>query len=279
MAKKALLIGINYFNTDAELLGCSNDIRNVRDMLIKTFNYDAKNINVLSEEGTNIRPIRSVIENGINQLVANCKSGDTLLLYYSGHGAQVNDNTGDETDGMDEVIVPLDYIQRGVITDDWLHINLVTRIPQGANLWVFMDCCHSGTMLDLKYNYKSQCVYKKGCSKPINIPYNGNDWSTQFLLSIEKTNEVVGNICLISGCQDEQTSADAQGLKGQNQGVFSYCLLETIRANTQNGKLRNMKLGEIVKEINCRLILNNFEQISQLSLSKPGDIVNRNFEL
>lgn len=279
MVKKALLVGINYFNTDAELLGCGNDIKNIRDMLIKFFNYEARNITMLSEDPNIARPTRSAIENGITQLVANCKAGDTLLLYYSGHGASIGDTNRDETDGKDEVIVPLDYIQRGVITDDWLHSNLVTRIPQGANLWVFMDCCHSGTMVDLKFNYKSRCVYKNSTSKPQNIPYNGNDWSTQFLLSLEQRNDVVGNVCLISGCQDEQTSADAQGLGTQNQGAFTYCLLETVRANTQNGKLRNIKLGELLKEINCRLILNNFEQISQLSVSRQGDIVNRNFEL
>lgn len=274
MVKKALLIGINYFNTDSELLGCANDIRNIRDMLIKFYNYEAKNITILSEEPNVTKPTRTVIENGIIQLAANCKAGDTLLLYYSGHGASVNDTNRDETDGKDEVIVPLDYIQRGVITDDWLHTNLVTRIPQGANLWVFMDCCHSGTMIDLKFNYKSRCIYKNGSSKPRNIPYNGNDWSTQFLLSLEQRNDVVGNICLISGCQDEQTSADT-AFNSQNQGAFTYCLLETIRAN----KARNLKLGELLKEINCRLILNNFEQISQLSVSRQSDIINRNFEL
>lgn len=274
MVKKALLVGINYFNTDSELLGCGNDVQNIRDMLIKFYNYEAKNITVLSEKPNVTIPTRSAIETGITQLAANCKSGDTLVLYYSGHGAYVNDTNGDETDGKDEVIVPLDYIQRGVITDDWLYSNLIKKIPQGANLWVFMDCCHSGTMIDLKYNYKSRCVYKKN-GQPKGVPYNGNDWSTQFLLSLEQQNEVVGNICCISGCQDEQTSADAQGLGSQNQGAFSYCLLETIRVN----KAQNIKLGELLKEINCRLILNNFEQISQLSVSRQGDIVNRNFEL
>jgi hypothetical protein len=233
---------------------------------------------MLSENPNVTRPTRSAIEAGITQLTANCKAGDTLVLYYSGHGASIADTDGDETDGKDEVIVPLDYIQRGVITDDWLHSNLVTKIPQGANLWVFMDCCHSGTMIDLKFNYQSRCVYKNSTSKPRKTDYNGNDWSTQFLLSLEQRNDVAGNICLISGCQDTQTSADS-AFNSQNQGAFTYCLLETVRANTQNGKLRNIKLGELLKEINCRLILNNFEQISQLSVSRQGDIVNRNFEL
>lgn len=38
--KKALCIGINYFNTDAELKGCINDARNMKQFLIRTWLSD-----------------------------------------------------------------------------------------------------------------------------------------------------------------------------------------------------------------------------------------------
>ena len=40
------------------------------------------------------------------------------FLHYSGHGGQVVDLDGDETDGMDNCIFPLDHAQTGVIIDD-----------------------------------------------------------------------------------------------------------------------------------------------------------------
>ena len=40
------------------------------------------------------------------------------FLHYSGHGGQVADLDGDETDGMDNCIFPLDHQQNGVIIDD-----------------------------------------------------------------------------------------------------------------------------------------------------------------
>lgn len=36
----------------------------------------------------------------------------------AGHGGSVKDTSGDEADGMDETLVPVDYQQSGQITDD-----------------------------------------------------------------------------------------------------------------------------------------------------------------
>jgi hypothetical protein len=41
-----------------------------------------------------------------------------LTIYSSGHGGQTADLDGDEDDGFDEVIYPLDFKQAGHIVDD-----------------------------------------------------------------------------------------------------------------------------------------------------------------
>ena len=41
-----------------------------------------------------------------------------LTLFSSGHGGQTKDLDGDEDDGYDEVIYPLDFKQAGHIVDD-----------------------------------------------------------------------------------------------------------------------------------------------------------------
>lgn len=43
----------------------------------------------------------------------------------SGHGSQVKDRDGDEVDGFDEVILPVDFRKAGIITDDVSLIRLV----------------------------------------------------------------------------------------------------------------------------------------------------------
>lgn len=283
MVKRALLVGINYKNSDSQLNGCINDVKNIQSILINNSDYKTEDVRILTEEHA-VKPTRSNIEANINWLVSNCKAGDTLVFYYSGHGSSIKDNSNDEADGLDEVIVPLDYKTAGIISDDWLFTNMVSKIVSGATLWGFTDCCHSGSMIDLKYNYKSQCEYKNGALKS-KILYNSQEWSDKFTFSLEKSKDVVGNVYLFSGCQDQETSADAT-INNLPQGAFSFCLIEFIKSNLQkmpNGQMKfkngTVKLRNILKEINCRLDINKFTgQNSQLSISKMQDF-ERTFDL
>ncbi len=42
-------------------------------------------------------------------MVEGAQAGDNLFMHYSGHGGNMRDDNGDEKDGMDETLVPLDY--------------------------------------------------------------------------------------------------------------------------------------------------------------------------
>lgn len=52
-------------------------------------------------------------------------------------------------------MVPVDYASSGQIRDDDLFDHLVCAMPQGSTLVSVMDCCHSGTVLDLPYKYRA----------------------------------------------------------------------------------------------------------------------------
>jgi uncharacterized caspase-like protein len=130
MAKKALLVGINKHNIpDANLNGCVNDVTNVRDILLSYFGFNASDVRVL-----------------VKWLVNKATDGDSLLFHYSGHGSQVTDRDGDELkDKMDEILCPHDMDWDGnFIPDDDLG-KLFENLPNGVNLEVLLDCCHSGT--------------------------------------------------------------------------------------------------------------------------------------
>lgn len=276
MVKRALLVGINYCKTENSLRGCINDVNNIRSILINNCGYNPNDIRLLTDEAQT-KPTRRNIEDNIKWLVTNCLPGDTLFFYYSGHGAFIKDNNGDETDGSDEVMIPIDYTTSGVITDDWLFANMVSKVPLNANLWAFMDCCHSGTMLDLKYNYKSLCGLKQGNVKQ-GMQYTPAQWTDRFAFSLERSRDVVGNVCLFSGCLDQETSADATIGNGF-QGAFSYCFIDFIKANLikmQDGSFRfnnTIKLRNILKEVNCKLDIHGFTgQQSQMSVSKQTDL-------
>lgn len=78
-----------------------------------------------------------------------------------GHGGQTKDLDGDEADGYDEVIYPVDFRQTGHITDDEMHRIMVRPLQAGVRLTAIFDSCHSGTALDLPYIYSTQGMLKE----------------------------------------------------------------------------------------------------------------------
>ena len=199
--KRALLIGINYAGTDSALNGCINDISNINKFLLENVSgYSKDSITVLTDDHKSVlKPTKQNMESNIKKFVTGCKSGDTLFFYYSGHGSQLSDNNGDESDGKDSVLVPADYKTSGVIRDDWLFANMVNCLPAGVLLWTFTDCCHSGTMLDLQFNLQSNSTYKNGQINKA-IKYNGSEWSNQFGLTNEKSKTSQADAFTFSGC-------------------------------------------------------------------------------
>lgn len=239
-SKRALLIGINYKRTKYELKGCANDVTSMALLLQKEYGYCFDDmVMLLDTKKHELKATRANIVTWIKRMVAATKSGDELLVYYSGHGSQVKCTCGDEesnedTPGMDDVIVPCDFKtayvgESGLITDDELRAILVEPLPAGAKLRAFFDCCCSGTALDLPYVYKKDEKYVK-CYDDKKITCT--------------------DCLLISGCRDDQTSADAY-INGQFNGALSWGIqrvLEVTRNNKMNWKefllLLRIKLRE-----------------------------------
>jgi hypothetical protein len=262
MVKKALFIGINYTGTSAQLNGCINDVYNVRNFLMQNCGYTTENMKVLTDN--DIIPTNKAIKENIEWLLSGASEGDTLFFHYSGHGSNVPDANQDETDNRDETIVPIDYDKSGMITDDWLFDNFITKVPKGANLWSLMDSCHSGTVLDLRHNFTSGCKLKPG--KTLSEPYVPANWTSVFVYTTQRSKDVLGNIYMFSGAMDPQYATDAV-VNGKAQGAFTACFLECLNNNLPN--LKNIKLYSILKEVNVRLEMKKFMgQRSQLSLSR-----------
>jgi hypothetical protein len=153
--RRALLIGINYVGQQGQLSGCHNDVGNIKDYLVERQGFDESNIVVLMDDGSHQSPTYSNIIKAFRQLVASTQAGDSCFFHYSGHGGRIADDSGDEEDGYDETLIPVDYQSAGQIRDDLVYSELVGRMPEGSTLTCLMDCCHSGSVLDLPYTFKA----------------------------------------------------------------------------------------------------------------------------
>jgi hypothetical protein len=151
--KRAVLIGINYVGQSGELSGCHNDVKNISQYLIKAHGFQKKNMATLMDDGRNEEPTYANIMLAFERVARDSQPGDTVWVHYSGHGGRLRDDSNDESDGYDETLIPADFKRRGQIRDDDVLKYLVKPMKQGVTVTVVCDSCHSGTVLDLPYQF------------------------------------------------------------------------------------------------------------------------------
>jgi hypothetical protein len=236
--KAALLIGINYAETPSELKGCVNDVRNVERVLLDVYHFKPENVLCLTDAPDKTKTTRASILGGIRWLVRKNREGcSSLWFHYSGHGTHVADASRDERDGRDECIVPSDF---RLVTDDVLFAELVAPLETGTRLVGFMDCCHSGSQLDLKYRYVA-----------------GNRNAVENRRQTSKATALI-----LSGCKDPQTSADAFFKDDGWAGAMTKYLLEVLREADYN-----VTCYTLLRKLRAKLRAQQYTQTPQLTCS------------
>ncbi len=194
--------------------------------------------------------------------------GTCNFFHYSGHGSQVRDPTGNHPSGILDTICPVDFATAGQINSDLLHQHLVARLPPSSTLFVILDCCHSGSALELPFVYKSdddgnvslldnlrQGAHLLG--EADQLFHGGFSFdklaqaedlyagATNFFRSFKHRDESAPSgldndddfaayaqehkmVTMFSGCRDDQTSADAH-IQGMSEGAMSWAFLETMK--------------------------------------------------
>jgi hypothetical protein len=211
--------------------------------------------------------------------VSDAQPGDRLLFHYSGHGVQIPGTDAGEEDGMDEALVPCDFMElgginaRGCIADDVIR-SYVNRLPAGVTLHVCADCCHSATMVDLRFAYPDLSK----ASKMVQVN--------------TKRTETAAQVIAISGCQDyqvsististitavadfrqiPQTSADAfleppafRTLRAQ--GALTNSLIQTFYDHPEG-----LSWAEFVHKVCGTIAENRFSQRPLLTSGRPLDL-------
>ena len=162
-----------------------------------------------------------------------------IVITYSGHGTYEKDTTGDEADGKDEGIVPLDCNISGIIRDDdLLFLFLKSKHP----IVCIFDSCYSGTVMDLPYTYDP--VHNK-------------------VLPSKDAGDLPVQILCISACRDTQEASDTaniQGITGPT-GALTACFLGVAKQYGLTPRLLSKKIQE-------HLTKNGFDQVCNVSFSQ-----------
>jgi hypothetical protein len=239
----ALCIGVNYTGQEAALRGCVNDVSALAEVLQQRFGFA---VTALTDD-TPTRPTRAAIIEAVRALVAesNAPGVESVFMSYSGHGAQLPDAGGDEPDGQDEVLVPIDYLSAGYITDDELHALLRGL---GCPAVLLFDSCHSGSILDLRYRYEAA-----------GVPAG------------EGAADLKQRVVCLSGCSDAGESADAYVERSRRfQGAMTTAFLHVLARRSYEATCFELLAG-----VQARIRAMGHQQVPQLSSSAPIDPAQR----
>jgi hypothetical protein len=233
--QRALLVGVGKYSAPGnDLPAIDLDIERMSDTLL-VMGFDKSQIRTLQDEQATAD---NVIEGIGGWLTEGVEPADRVVFYFSGHGSNIPDVDGDESDGVDEVLVTHDVRRvvvdgrptlNGVVPDDVMN-QLLSAIPSRKILTI-IDSCHSGTStrsfnLDDK-SLASDPVFAKSFmydGMPQPVYSRGVD-----IASVDKTTDL--NYVSISAADDDEKAIGTS--KG---GVFTIGFSNAITEAAKSGE-------------------------------------------
>lgn len=249
--KRALLVGISDYQCIYKYGGWNNiHGKNDIDMLNTTLKESGVSVSCLYDRGAT----KAGISKALNVLASQCKVGDIVYLHFSTHGQPFEDLSGDEDDGWDESIVPVDapiefikgkYEGENHLIDDELH-EYCTKIRKAIGtkgmLYVVIDACHAG---------KASMGIKEDVIRGTKAGFtrSGKYYRPQ---KIEKGNyynipssPTLGKVVFIEACRSYQVNKEIVE-NGKYYGALSYYINQVLSKQELTndskwvGKVRDM---------------------------------------
>jgi hypothetical protein len=243
--KRAVLIGINYdygtsymernecglFNP---LFGCENDVIVMQDILANRFAFPKESISQLLNNQATHDGILHVLDSLLNV----SKTGDVVVLFYSGHGTQVRNSLSFETDKTDQSLVPWDYCTKGipnVIRDKTLNAYFRKFLDKQVKMTAIFDCCHSGSL-------SRGPNLTKNRSKSVILSYNTYDSRDSSHFPAPET--LSSDFMIVSAARSfEKAMETAAPLGTQAQapiGAFTYALSKALSQQSVNASVSSL---------------------------------------
>ena len=234
----ALLIGIEYLKSPAELKGCRRDALRFKHLCSSHLGIPTHQTKLLLEGDATYQGICRELQHCVR---LSREGVQQFVIYYSGHGDGLKGDSR-EADGQDECIIPYDYESSGPLLDDsiWSYLRQLTH--QAACLCVF-DSCNSGTVADLEYVLRAGRLQSErgGRSCP-------------------------ATVISVSGCRDSQTSSVVKDQSGWNSALTS-ALIQTF---SENGW--GITLEQLQVQLTSYMEQQKLDQRPVVSASQPLDL-------
>ena len=248
--KRAFMVGVSHYDT--ALTGYQwNNINGVEDINLLS--------PVLKKQGCDLTMLldeEATYENITRQLTTftnKTKKGDIVYLHFSTHGQPVEDLNGDEDDGWDEAIVPIDaykLYRKGVyegkkhLLDDQLNLyvkKLREKIGPSGFLYVVIDACHAGS--SSRANDETVRGTKVGFSYNNKVFKPSNQKKSYY--KIEAVPKF-SNVLFVEACRPDQVNTEIK-VGDKRYGPLSYNIAQVLSAKSLSANadefLKNLKFS------------------------------------
>lgn len=231
--KRAFMVGISHYDTALtgyqwNNINGTNDVQLLSPILKKQGFY----LSTLLDDQATYQNITNKLSAFTNQT----KKGDIIYLHFSTHGQPVEDLNGDEDDGWDEAIIPIDaykiykkgaYEGKKHLLDDQLNTyikKLRTKIGPSGFLYVVIDACHAGT--------SSRANDETVRGTKVGFTYNNK----VFKPSVQKKSHYkvdasskMSHVMFLEACRPDQVNMEIK-VKDRRYGPLSYNISQALLA-------------------------------------------------
>lgn len=152
--KYALIIAVADYPEESQWrdISSDNDIPLIKGTLLRQ-GFSNDNITIITDAGAK----REDIIREFEKLAKVVDPDDIVVIHFSCHGQQIQDDSNDELDGWDESMIPWDalgsewsetYQGENHLRDDEVKVltdNIREQLGVDGSVLMIMDACHSGT--------------------------------------------------------------------------------------------------------------------------------------
>lgn len=253
--KRALLVGIDKYargnkepNYDWWNLNTTYDIAVLKEVLIRKFQFDEKDILVLN---TNDRTShKAIIDAFRNFLIKSTVKGDIVFFHYSGHGQQIPDDNDDEIDGYDESLVSSDYVSqkdgsKNIRDDEIGELLDELKAKEPANVTISLDSCFSGTATRGQSDLQTRGGPWRGVAVAKD-KVRGQDTSPSGLLA--RGAKPDNGYVFLAAASHEQTAKEVYNDDDKPMGLYTYALVKALEGSGPNTTYRDLfeRLNDVV---------------------------------
>ena len=237
--KRALLVGISDYGNAKEDPNKWSNISGANDVMLLSPLFCEHGYTVTSLVDS--LATHANITKALEQLAKDSKKSDLVYIHFSMHGQPFEDLNGDEDDGWDEALIPVDaqmlysegvYEGKNHLLDDELEVyfnDIRSKLGPEGQLVVILDACHSGTASrgdDDHIRGTKEGFSRSGKDYTPDRTKETNDY---FAVATEKEQSPV---MFIEACRSYQVNKEVRDVETNTwYGSLSYYIALSIKDN------------------------------------------------